>query len=301
MMEEKRTPEKAELIKILEKLGVCGIKEDDISAFTSDEDGFEYAVWLVDTGEEKLVLKRAKGLELECYKGFFAEKKPYVPALLGVCDHEGEEYFLTEYCEGSDLRICDRARLIKALDALIAMQDEYWEREELYSRGVTLERALRAIDDRGKWLGSGLLERAYAEFTEVYKRLPRTLCHEDLLPINVLTGERAVFIDWEYGGMLPYLSPFARLIAHGREDTEAYFYMTREDRDFAVEYYYNGLAAPHGIAYEEYRSALELFLFYEYCEWIMLGNRYNGRDDERFCYYTGLAEDAARAILGPGE
>lgn len=300
-MEEKRKPEKAELIKILEKLGVCGIKEDDISAFTSDEDGFEYAVWLVDTGEEKLVLKRAKGLELECYKGFFAEKKLCVPAFLGECVHEGGEYFLTEYCEGSDLRICDRARLIKALDALIAMQDEYWEREEFFSRGESAEHAYKVAEDRGRWLSSELLENAYRKFLDIFMRLPRTLCHDDLLPINVLIGERAVLIDWEYGGMLPYLSPFARLIAHGREDTEAYFYMTREDREFAVEYYYEGLAAPHGIAYEEYRRALELFLFYEYCEWIMLGNRYNGRDDERFCYYTGLAEDAARAILGLGE
>ena len=117
----------------------------------------------------------------------------------------------------------------------------------------------------------------------------------------MLIGERAVLIDWEYGGMLPYLSPFARLIAHGREDTKAYFYMTREDREFAVEYYYKGLAAPHGIGYEEYKRALALFLFYEYCEWIMLGNRYNGRDDERFCWYTELAEDAARAILSGEE
>ena len=49
------------------------------------------------------------------------------------------------------------------------------------------------------------------------------------------------------------------------EDPGALFYLTREDRDFAVEYYYRQLPAKKGISYEEYRRDLDLFLFYESC------------------------------------
>ena len=297
-MEEKQRPTNDTLKAILKKLGLSGIVDEAIHAFVSDEDGYEYAVWKIDTGEKPVVLKRAKGMELEAYRCFFREKKPYVPAFLGACAWGDDAYFLTEYVPGRDLRICDRAGLGKALDALVEMQDEFWQREALYDCCMTLEKALDGVNDRGRYLGSERLETAYAAFVRVFSETPRTLCHDDLLPINLLVNEqRAVLIDWEYGGILPYAGAFARLIAHGREDRDAYFYLSREDREFAIEYYYAHLIKKHGISYAEYRRTLDYFLFYEYCEWIMLGNRYNSRDDERYGYYLHLAEQMADRLI----
>lgn len=296
-MEEKRKLSIGELREILSRLGVRNVKDEAISAFTSDEDCAEYAVWRIDT-EPPCVLKRAKAHELSVYRSFFAEKKPYVPALLGSCRYNDDEYFLTEYVPAKDLRVCDRKRLVCALDALVASQEEYWQRADLYDVCVTMDMAKKGIENRQKYLGSDLLERAYAEFMRVFSETPRTLCHDDLLPINVLADdERAVLIDWEYAGVLPYLSAFARLIAHGREDRNAYFYMTRADRDFAIEYYYEHLPKKHGIAFSDYRRALDCFLFYEYCEWIMLGNRCDARDDERFGYCLQLANALAPKLI----
>ena len=300
MEEQKQFPTTDELRRILGQMGLHSVADDAISAFRSEEDGCPYAVWRIDADGATYVLKRAKGYEAETYRVFFREKKPYAPALFGSCESDGATYLLLEYCPGRDLRICETEALKKALDALIEAQDEYWERADLYGAAVTLDRALEGIRNRGKYLGSALLEQAYAQFIACYRTTPRTLCHDDLLPINVLIGERAVLIDWEYGGVLPYLSSFARLIAHGREDKDAYFYMTRADRSFAIEYYYENLVRRHGIPYGEYRHALDLFLFYEYCEWIMLGIRYNGRDDERFGYYLQLAEELAPKLIEHG-
>ena len=42
---------------------------------------------------------------------------------------------------------------------------------------------------------------------------------------------------------------------------------------------------------------LDYFLFYEYCEWVMLGNRYDNRSDERYGYYRRLAEELAAKLL----
>lgn len=217
---------------------------------------------------------------------------------MGKCEFDGKEYFLSEYFPGSDLKVCDRMRLTLALNALIAMQDEYWQREEFYDVCATMEYALNEMPNRGKWLSSELLERAYDEYLRVYAVTPRSLCHDDLLPLNVLANdERAVLIDWEHGGVLPYLNSFARLIAHARNDRSYYFYMSDADKAFAIEYYYNGLVKKHGISYDEFRRTLDVFLFFEYCEWVMLGNRYDARDDERYGYYLALAEDMAKKIL----
>ena len=242
------------------------------------------------------MLKRAKAYETEVYRCFFKERRPYVPAFIGSTKYGEETYFLTEYCQGEDLRICKREKLRKVIEALTAMQDEFWQREDLYGSAVTMERALEGIENRGKYLGSELLEKVYGEFKRVYRETPRTLCHDDLLPINVLVGDRAVFIDWEYGGILPYLSSIARLIAHGREEKGAFFYMTGEDRNYAIDSYFEELVRKHGISYDEYRRTLEYYMFYEYCEWVMIGNRYDSRSDERYGYYLKLAEETAEKL-----
>ena len=296
-MEQKQKPTSKELIAVLDRLGYPGIRAEQISPFLCGEDGAEYAVWLVDTGAQKCVLKRAKGNELAICRTFFSERKPYVPAFLGACESDGGTFFLTEYCPGEDLRRCDREKLIKALDALILMQDEFWERTDLYGAANAYDMAQKSIEHRGKFLGSALLDAAFTKFREQYAETPRTLCHDDLLPINLLIGERAVLIDWVYGGMLPYPASLARLIAHGRERDDAYFYLSRADRDFAIGYYYENLVKKHGISYEDYRRTLTYFLFFEYCEWVMLGNEYDSRDDARYGESLALAEEAAKAIL----
>lgn len=76
-----------------------------------------------------------------------------------------------------------------------------------------------------------------------------------------------------------------------------FFYMTQKDRNFAIQYYYDALIKKHGISFAEYRRTLDWFLFYEYCEWVMLGNRYDSRSDERYGYYRNLAEELAGKLL----
>ncbi|MBR4395128.1 MAG: phosphotransferase [Eubacteriaceae bacterium] len=298
MMTEKKKPTISEIRTILARLGIPYLDDQSIRAFVSEEDQNEYAVWLVDTGDAKRVLKQAKAYEIDVYRCFFNGGQRYVPSFLGECYMNGHAYFLTEFFPGKDLRICDQGRLTLALDALAEMQNEFWQRSELYDSCVTLEKAMEEIRIRGRYLGSEKLEKAYRKFELVYSETPRTLCHDDLLPINVLANdERAVLIDWEYGGVLPYLSSFARLIAHGREDRDHYFYMSSEDRDYAKVYFYDALAKKHGITWETFNQTLDCFLFYEYCEWIMIGNRYDARDDERYGYYMELAEQLAERLI----
>ncbi len=145
-------------------------------------------------------------------------------------------------------------------------------------------------------MGSALLEKHYDEYLCMYERLPRTLCHGDLLPFNILVADgRAVMIDWEVGGILPYPESFARLIAHGRTHGDL-FRMTPKQRAFAVGRYYNQVAARRGIGREQFDRAIALFVFAESCEWVYMGNRFGKEDCKFYPRYFRTALQAARKL-----
>lgn len=285
-----------EIQKILAQMGYC-VDGMQSSVFKSEEDDADYAVWKVTIAGENYVLKEAKERELNIYQTFLRTSTPSAPHLYGVTRYQNKAYFLMEYAPGTDLRHCTRRKLTLALDALIALQDRYWETHEFDKADQSYENSLIGRTNRGKYLFDAKLEKAYAEYLHLYSTLPRTLCHDDLLPFNILIcDERAVLIDWETGGMLPYPTPLARLLAHCEEDEYAFFHMTADDRNFAIDYYYDHLLKPKGISYRDYRKALDSFFLYEYCEWIMLGNKYGDTSSERYQRCCALARELADKI-----
>lgn len=272
---------------MIEILKSINISPSSIEPFKSVEDGAEYKAWLISDGEDKYVLKKAKGDELQIYRSFFSEPISGAPRFIQSTKTEDGDYFLMEYVNGKDLCKCERESLTCALDALISIQEKYWNTEPLF-----YEKALASRINRGKYLFDTELEEAYSRFLSEFESLPRTLCHDDLLPFNILVSdEGAALIDWEIAGVLPYPTSLARLIAHTENDPEYLFYMSDDDRAFAVDYYYDNLVKGKGISYSDYRRSLDLFLFYEYCEWIMVGNKYENAKGELFEKYTVKAKN----------
>lgn len=263
-----------------------------ITPFKNAEDGQDYAVWKVISNSREYVLKKAKNYELQIYSEFFSGNVIGAPRFLGSVSTGDGDYFLMEYVHGSDLCKCDRASLTKALDALIALHSKYWNTQDKTDVGLSFDEALTKCRERGKYINDAALECEYAEFLSFYESLPRTLCHDDLLPFNVLvTDSGATIIDWEIAGILPYPTSLARLIAHCEESDDAFFYMKDDDKRFAIDYYYENLVKSKGITYEDYLRDLGLFIFYEYCEWIMLGNKYADADMERYQKYLTKAKN----------
>lgn len=261
------------------------------------EDGEPYRVWKLGCGGGTFILKEAKGCEAEVYRRLLPGLDG-VPRLFQSADAGGCSYLLMEFVEGDDLCRCSRGKLRLAMDALISMQRQTWNSSGLAGFGYTFEASLKDRRHRGEYLNDAALEAAYARFLDAYAAVPRTLCHNDLLPFNVLVpGDRAVLIDWEYAGILPYPASFARLIAHGEEDDGALFYLTREDRDFAAGYYYDRLLRDMGVGPGDWRRTLELFLFYEYCEWVFIGNKYKGANEAYYRKYLALAKRQAEKLL----
>lgn len=269
-----------------------------ISRFSHEEDEDSYNVWKITRGSTIYVLKPAKEYEAQVYETFLqCPDITQTPRIYQSLTQEGTTYLLMEYIEGTDLCTCERERLTKALDALIALQNRYWDDLTHADAACTFESALKNRQTRGQYLNDPELEAAYQKFLQYYTTVPRTLCHDDLLPFNVLvTDTRAVLIDWELAGILPYPTSLARLIAHSTEDADAFFHMTAADRDFAIQYYYDHLIAKKGIPYNEYRETLNYFLLYELCEWIMLGNRYEDADMERYHQYLQRAKELLKTL-----
>lgn len=142
----------------------------------------------------------------------------------------------------------------------------------------------------------GELECAYEAYLDAFKSLPRTLCNDDMLPFNVLANEsRAVILDWEYGGILPYPCALARFLAFGEEGDEL-FHMTEEDRRFALDYYYENLVREKGISRAEFDRIMDLFFLKEYSEWVCCAGLSGDYEMEYYIKYSGKARALAKKL-----
>lgn len=280
--------------KIIRQIDAVSISPNaTITQLLHEEDNEPYQVWRIDTDNTSYILKQAKENEAEIYQSILTPLKDGIPTIYQTITIEDKIYLLMEYIEGEDLCKCNRAKLTSALDALNSLQNETWE-----TSSWGFDNSLKHRQNRGKYLNDPLLENAYDRFLRVYQSTPRALCHDDLLPFNVIASDqKAVLIDWEVGGILPYPTSFARLIAHAEENAGALFYMTQADKEFAIDYYYQHLLKSKKISYAQWRDALEFFLFYEYCEWVYVGNKYNATDGEYYKKYLPIAKKQAEKLL----
>lgn len=281
-----------EIQKISQIIGCIdpNISVNDAKAFRSEEDGAEYHVWKIFTDSEPLVLKKIQPREKDVYRHFFTQGGP-VPKVFGYF----EDWILMEYIPGHTLSRCCREDLILALDGLIESQRKFWIKEEFSRIGFDFDTCYAGREKRIPYLED--LTTCYEAYLEAFRSIPRTLCNDDLLPFNVvISNGRAVFLDWEYGGMLPYPCALARLIAYGEENENALFYMRREDQIFAVDYYYTNLIREMGISYDDYIRTMKLFFFKEYSEWIYCAALSGDRAGEYYQKYAPLARKLASEL-----
>lgn len=278
-------------------LALLGCSCDGVSArrFCAEEDGTPYNVWRIDTPQGAYVLKKTSPEERRVYEAFFTKEDTFVPAVYGYAEYEGELYMLMEYIDGQSMCNCTRKQLTLTLDSLIAMQERFWNDTAHADIGYGFSASWPNRKKRLQYMGD--LARAYSAYLEEFRTIPRTLCNDDMLPINVLvTKERSVIIDWEFGGILPYPCALARLIAFGEETPGELFYMSREDRDFALDYYYRRIISKKGIGREEYDRTMKLFFFKEYSEWVYCAGMSGDYDSPYYARYAPMAQQLAQEL-----
>ena len=111
--------------KVLKKMNL--LDNAEITPFINAEDGEAYQVWQINTDGKRYVLKKAKGYESQLYKTVLSDLERAVPRLVAMTDCEGETFILTEFVDGDDLRLADREKIRDTIDALIYLQDKFWD------------------------------------------------------------------------------------------------------------------------------------------------------------------------------
>ena len=270
-----------------------------VSQMKRTEDGTFYLAWSIFYKDEHYLLKKIKSASEENFYRFINGQTAVVPYFYGSTDYYGKRYILLEYVEGKEMNKPTRTDLIHALDALISLQKLFPEtkKSEIEEIGDSIETFSKSISARREYLDEALLRQTMDNLTLLYPTLPRTLCHMDLLPFNVITNKsKAVIIDWENFGMFPYLLPFARLIAHTKPNYDWDFVLSIEDKKFAIDYYFSNYAKGLGKTYEEYLNELNYFLFYESTEWVYVGRKYGTFQKSRYQNALECATKLAQII-----
>lgn len=245
-----------------------------VTQFCREEDGSPYDVWKLETDSVTAVLKMTSAEERSTCEAFFPHGGCGTPKIYGFTEHDSETYMLMEFFEGETMSHSTREKLILALDALIQLQEKFWGNTDLADIGWTFEKRYGAREKRLPYMED--LTEAYSAYLEADRTVPKTLCNDDLLPFNVLVNaDRAVIIDWEFGGILPYPCALARLLAFGEENTDFMFQMSLADKEFAVQYYYDNLIKSKGIPWNEYIRTMKLFFIKEYSEWVYFARSSN--------------------------
>ena len=245
--------------------------EFDIEFFPSEESKGRYKnVYKIISNKGIFILKKAKEKELDFYK-CIDNQTNCIPFFYGYTHLYNNDYILIEYFDGDNAMKMNREQLIRIIDAIIDVQKQYWMSNDSFA--ITKEESLKRKNNAFSYLPNELKD-TFSLFLDYYQKVPVTFSHEDLLPFNVLINkERVCFIDLEVGGILPYPTMLARLLAFTEEKDNALFYLKEEDYQFAIEYYYDSFIKEKGIAKKEYLLTMDLFIFNELTEWVWVYNK----------------------------
>ena len=261
--------------------------------FRAEEDGQAYSVWKLQTDQGTLVLKKTNPMERAVYETFFREGGP-VPRVHAFGEVDGDTWMLMEFVHGETMSRCTRDRLIRVLEALIESQKTWWGDDAHHDVGYGFRESWPNRCKRLAYMGD--LETAYQAYLDAFESLPRTLCNDDMLPFNVLADEnRAVILDWEYAGILPWPCAIARFLAFG-EDNGDMFRMAEADRSFALDYYYDHLIREKGYTRPEFDRIMDLFFLKEYSEWVYCAALSGDYEMEYYKKYRPWAENLARRL-----
>ena len=261
--------------------------EYEISLFPLEESkGFYKNVYKIKNHCKVYVLKQAKEKELDLYSSL-NNTLECIPHFYGSCRFYKRDYILVDYFDGHNAMRLNRKDLIKIIDAIIIAQKRYWLSNETF--GITFDDSFNRKEKLVDFIPDELKE-TYNLYLDNFKNAPRTFSHEDLLPFNVLiNNERVCFIDLEVGGILPYPTMIARLIAFTEEDDNALFYLKKEDYVYALTYYYDAFIKNMGISKNDYLLTMKLFIFNELLEFVWTYRKYDIKPDDRYNKMYDLA------------
>lgn len=199
-----------------------------------------FDTYYVLAGDTQYAMKLVDDLELDNYKNYLKDSDLPVPNL--ICSYENDmNWILINRIKGNDLTEMTDDLAEAAALSLSKIQNAYWQkcsdtnRFNVYWKRI-LRRAQYVADDE-------LLRAAYQLFLDRQLTCPRTLSMGDCLLENAISqGNMVYFVDWGFGGIMPYSLDIARFIAHGSEEKRPFpYYITGKQKRLFVDLLYDKL------------------------------------------------------------
>lgn len=260
---------------------IKNINIDNIEQIQNEDGDDFYSVWKIAEKNNIYILKKSNENEINNYNLLTDIN---IPKFYGYLKYYNKFYILIEYLEGADLMDGNLSKCLKALDTIIDINKKYLNKE--INLSDSFDKELIRINKRIEYLNDEKLENKYKEFIAIYKKTIKTACHNDLLPFNMIVSNgKAYLIDLEHVGYLPYLLMLVRIIAHYKEEKGYLFYLEEDAKEKLIKYYYDNFVVQLNKSYEEYCYELDLFMFFEYTEWVYVYNKYKLKKDDRYNYY----------------
>ncbi len=255
-----------------------GEEESDVRRFDT---------YYVLTADNQYVMKLVEDLELSNYKNYLKDSDLPVPKL--ICSYENDKnWILINRIKGNDLtEMTDNLAEAAAL-SLSKIQNAYWQKCADTSRfNIYWKRILR----RAQYVAEDeLLRAAYQLFLDRQLTCPRTLSMGDCLLENAISqGSIVYFVDWGFGGIMPYSLDIARFIAHGSEERKPFpYYITDKQKRLFVDLLYDKLDFKPNI--DVFIRDIQLSVLNEYIEFMEADEDIDG-------WYSIHARKLAQTIL----
>ncbi|MCD7733111.1 MAG: aminoglycoside phosphotransferase family protein [Oscillospiraceae bacterium] len=221
----------AEFAGVFEKAGVYS--PDSVRRFVDTRLNKIYDVFLLDG---KLVLKKSDR-DKEKFENYFAGHGFSVPLVVSSFRHGDDCWVTMPYIDGTDARDCSPEDAEKVGRELAKIQSYY------LGTGTNPD-GCKSYFDRKVLRFWEKSRKYFPEYSDIFGAIearffsaPRTLIHDDFLPINaLLDGENAWLIDWTYADILPYFLDLGRFAFVGYEDGKPYI-STDSAKAFLEAYY----------------------------------------------------------------
>lgn len=199
-----------------------------------------FHVFYLTTASHQYVMKKVDDLELYNYTHYLSHSGLPVPDLIQTYKND-ENWILIEKISGNDLSEMNDDLAEAAALSLSKIQNAYWQKNEDTAR---FNQYWKRILRRAQYVAEDpLLRKAYQLFLDRQLTCPRTLSIGDCLQENLMfQGNTVYFVDWGFGGIMPYSLDIARFIAHGSEARLPFpYYITKHQKELFIDSLYKKL------------------------------------------------------------
>ncbi|WP_425448888.1 aminoglycoside phosphotransferase family protein [Dethiothermospora halolimnae] len=212
-----------------------------------------YDVYHIKTNKDEYILKKyKKEYEAKIYETFFVNRGLSVPKYMGkTMDSKGNLWFLIEYIQGNDFEDKSLNDYTKLALELVRIHSKFMDidgndygfmRDSHKIRSEKILKLKDLVDNNSINWDKGIINTLEYGLKRFHDG-PKTLIHDDLLPINIIGKEDNIkIIDWGFASIGCYSHDIGRLLGDYKND-KGDLWVNKLWHKEILSVYYNGLCS----------------------------------------------------------